>query len=343
MSRDNLIIHLEGDALSRGIQHGERCCDALRQFVNEGLCRLQPLSDRPISLDCLREKIAAYRAMVSHWLPDISEEINGLSIGAGIPSDLAWLLQLRREILGYNRINTGGDCSTLASHKGEPLLAQTVDLNGNLDDFIRVLHIITPQRRSLVLSFAGLLGYLGVNSAGLAIGLNMVLGGKWQEGIPPYLAVRHLLDNCASVDEALETLATLPLSSSRSFTFCDGRRAVCVESLDNKLRVAEQGTVTAHTNHFLHADFIPQDEINIFARNSSQLRLDQTREFLQQPAIRPDMCFDLFSTPPVCVAGSGDIRRERTVAAVVLQPLQGTMLLRTGNPSLSDTLFFSLD
>ncbi|OSM94732.1 C45 family autoproteolytic acyltransferase/hydolase [Lonsdalea populi] len=342
MSGENFVTHLEGDALSRGIQHGEQCRDALRQFADDGLCRLQPLSDRPLSLEGLREKIAAYRMRISHWLPEIAREIEGLAMGAGISHELAWLLQLRREVLGYNRITTGGDCSTLASLKSESLVAQTVDLNGNLDDFIRVLHVSTSQQRSLVLSFAGLLGYLGMNSAGLAIGLNMVLGGKWQEGIPPYLAIRHLLDTCTSVDEALETLAALPLSSSRSFTFCDGERAACVESLNNQLRIVEQGVVTAHTNHFLYDDFIPQDAINIFARNSSRLRLEQTRAFLQQPAIRPESCFDLFSTPPVCVADSGDIRRERTVAAVVLLPQQGTMLLRAGNPSLSATHSFFL-
>ena len=62
-------------------------------------------------------------------------------------------------------------------------------------------------RRSLLLSFGGLLGYLGINSDGLAIGLNLVLGGDWGPGIPPYLAIRHLLDSAGSVAEALELLA----------------------------------------------------------------------------------------------------------------------------------------
>jgi len=342
MSNENIFIQLEGDALSRGIQHGEQCRDALRQFTDDGLCRLQPLSDHPLSLDGLCEKINMYRMRINHWLPEIAREIEGLAIGAGISRDIAWLLQLRREVLGYNRVTTGGDCSTLASLKGDPLVAQTVDLNGNLDDFIRVLHVSTTQQRSLVLSFAGLLGYLGMNSAGLAIGLNMVLGGEWQEGIPPYLAIRHLLDTCTNVGEALEVLAALPLSSSRSFTLCDGKRVVCVESLNNQLRIVEQGVTATHTNHFLHDEFIPQDAINIFAKNSSLLRLEQTKAFLQRPSFKPEDCFDLFSTPPVCVADSGDIRRERTVAAVVLLPKQGTLLLRTGNPSLSTTQSFIL-
>lgn len=342
MSSEIRVIHLEGDALTRGIRHGEACRAALWQFADDGLCRLQQLSGRPMSLNGLSEKIAGYRTLVARWLPDISQEIEGLAIGAGMPSDLAWLLQLRREVLGYNRITTGGDCSTLASLKGEPLVAQTVDLNGNLDDYISVLNCKSRNGRSLVLSFAGLLGYLGVNSAGLAVGLNMVLGGNWQEGIPPYLVIRHLLDTCSDVGEALEKLRALPLSSSRSFTLCDKQQAVCVESLDNQLRIIGQGAAVAHTNHFLHADFISQDAINIFAKNSSHLRLSQTQAFLQRETIEPEMCFELFSVPPVCVADNGDIRRERTVAAVVLLPQQGMMMLRPGNPSLSKTQCFSV-
>ena len=93
------------------------------------------------------------------------------------PSTEAVLLQVRREILGYQKLPTMGDCTTYARTGPDPVLAQTVDLNGDLDDHIAVLDVATGARRSLVLSFGGLLGYLGVNDAGLAVGLNLVLGG----------------------------------------------------------------------------------------------------------------------------------------------------------------------
>ncbi len=119
----------------------------------------------------------------------------------GLDRDLAWLLQLRRELLGYSRV-TAGDCTAYAAAGG--VLAQTVDLNGNLDDQIAVLEVAGPPRRSLLLSFGGLLGYLGVNDAGVAVGLNLVLGGTWRPGVPPYLAIRHVLDTAESVDHAVE-------------------------------------------------------------------------------------------------------------------------------------------
>ena len=55
------------------------------------------------------------------------------------------LLQVRREIIGFQKIPARGDCTTYASLTAGPAgdagLAQTVDLNGNLDDQIAVLDL----------------------------------------------------------------------------------------------------------------------------------------------------------------------------------------------------------
>lgn len=347
MSATIPMIRLSGDARSRGVQHGEQCRQALWQFADDHLCRLNLLSDVTFSLAALEEKIGRYRRIVTHWLPDIAQEIDGLAVGAQMPVALAWLLQLRREVLGYNRINTGGDCTTLSSLASEPWLAQTVDLNGNLDDFIHILACQGTRIPARVLSFGGLLGYLGINQAGLAVGLNMVLGGKWEPGIPPYLAIRHILDTCASAEKALEVLTRLPLSSSRAFTLCDRQQTFCVESLNNQWRIVSQGNIrqgggtTSHTNHFLHQDFLADDAINIFAKNSSLQRLAKAREFLAFGSHTGEECFMPFSEAPLCVADNGDIRRERTVAAAVMLPEQGIMLVRPGNPAVNQTQCFS--
>ncbi|MEV6683874.1 C45 family peptidase [Streptomyces sp. NPDC051130] len=333
------FVAAEGTAREVGRTHGAALAAPLRAFLDDGLARLDHLTDVPQSLDGLRPAIAAHRAAVTAALPDLAEEVAGLAEGARITEDEAWLLQLRREIMGYSKIRTGGDCTTYARTGAAPVLAQTVDLSGNLDTHITVLR--TP--RSLVLSFAGLLGYLGLNRAGLAVGLNLVLGGAWGPGVPPYLAIRHLLDHAGSVGEALKLLADLPLASSRSLMLCDRERAVYVEHLDGELRVG-QGPDPVHTNHFLHPDFAPADELNVFARNSSLRRLRAAADGLARiaPGAPAEDHFALLARPPVCVPDRGDIRAERTVAAVVLFPDAGELHLRPGDPSQSATRAFSL-
>ncbi|MFF0161851.1 C45 family autoproteolytic acyltransferase/hydrolase [Streptomyces sp. NPDC005263] len=340
------FIRASGDPFAVGRAHGEALAGPLRTFLDDSLGRLNKVMPEPVTQDALLPSIAAYRAAVTAALPDQAEEIAGLASGARITEDEAWLLQLRREIMGYRKVPTAGDCTTYArTARDAPVLAQTIDLNGDLDDYIAVLDVARADsgRRSLVLSFGGLLGYLGLNSDGLAVGLNLVLGGEWRPGVPPYLAIRHLLDTARDVTEALEILRTLPLASSRTLVLCDRDRAVCVEALGDELRTIED-TEVAHTNHFLHPDFVPADEINVFARNSSVRRLKTATAGLGElpPGADPEEHFALLTQTPIRVPDRGDIRAERTVAAVVMLPDRGELHVRPGDPALSQTQVFSL-
>ena len=341
-------VRAAGDPYQVGYQHGTARAGALRAFIADDLCRINRLAPAPVSLESLVPVLDAYDAAITAAAPRLSEEIDGLAAGAGISRELAVLLQVRREVIGYQRVPARGDCTTYASlvagPAGDAVLAQTVDLNGNLDDQIAMLDISLAgsPRRALVLSFGGLLGYLGVNSDGLAIGLNLVLGGQWRPGLPPYLAIRHLLDHAGSVAEALDILPGLPLASSRSLMLCDPGTLACAEILDNEVRLVERDP-QAHTNHFLHPDFTSRDELNVFARNSSRLRLKAADAGLADLGqATAEEHFALLSQAPVCVADTGDIRRERTVAAVVALPAQGELHVRPGDPSRSDTLVFRI-
>jgi isopenicillin-N N-acyltransferase like protein len=339
-------VRMSGDAYRIGGMHGEAFRSEIHAFLSDDLCRLNRLLSRPTSLVALRPAIDRYRRAIVDDAPDLADEVRGLAAGARIGLDEAVLLQIRREVLGYHRIPTMGDCTTLFSRRnGQPVLAQTIDLNGNLDDVMTVLHV-THQggRRVLLLSFVGLLGYLGINSDGLAIGLNLVLGGEWTAGLPPYLAIRHLLDTCASVEACLDRLAGLHLASSRALTICDHDDAVTLEVMDGKIAV-RRGAEMVHTNHFLAEPFIAADAINPFARNSSLRRLAACEERLAQLPKHPSCAdyMDILVREPIRVRDTGDIRRERTVGAVVLSPRDRAIHVRRGDPAQARTHTFHVD
>ncbi|MEU5158922.1 C45 family peptidase [Streptomyces sp. NPDC020875] len=335
------FVRLTGDPFELGRQHGAARAVELRAFLGDGLARLNHLNDTPLTLDGLRPTIAAFRREIEAAVPELAEEIRGLAEGAGISHEEALLLQTRREVVGYQ--DTGrppqGDCTTYT--RVDPagphsVLAQTVDLNGNLDDQTCVLSVARTgtRREVLTLSFGGLLGYLGMNSDGLAVGINLVLGGRWRAGLPPYLAVRHVLDTAGSVDEALGVLEGLRLASSRSLTLCDPRGAAYTEFLDGRMHTV-RAMRTVHTNHFLHREFIPYDKLNVFARNSSRRRLDACTlrlDALPEAAL-PTEHLALLSTPPIFVPDNGNIRRERTVAVVAMRPAFGDLHLLGSRPS----------
>ncbi|PNE40071.1 peptidase C45 [Streptomyces noursei] len=334
----HVIAH--GEPYAAGFAHGAALKEQLRDFLDDGVARLNHLLPTAVSVAGLSGTLAAHRAEIARATPHLADEITGLAAGAGLTLDEATLLQLRREIMGYQRIPARGDCTTYAR---PGVLAQTVDLNGNLDDRIAVLEVGHGDRRALVLSFAGLLGYLGVNSHGLAVGLNLVLGGRWGPGVPPYLAIRHLLDTATSVESAIAVLRALPLASSRTLVLADAATTAWVEVIGDAYRVTT-GRESVHTNHFLAPDFATRDELNVFARNSSLRRLQAAETGLRAlPAnAHPEEHFALLSQPPICVGDDGDIRRERTVCAVVLDTKNRALFLRPGDPRLSRTRSFAL-
>lgn len=342
------LLRLAGDPFELGRQHGGARAAHLRSFLGDGLARLNHLLDSPLSLAGLEPVLAAFDAEIERAVPELAEEIRGLAAGAGISHREALLLQVRREVAGYRTIRRPhGDCTTYArigARGTDPVLAQTVDLNGDLEDQTAVLSVrrTGAPREVLVLSFAGLLGYLGLNSDGLAVGINLVLGGRWGPGVPPYLAVRHVLDGAGSVDEALGVLEGLRLASSRSLTLCDTRAntAACVEFLDGRMHVV-RAAQPIHTNHFLHPEFIPFDKLNVFARNSSLRRLQACALRLSAlpPTASPAEHLALLSTPPIFVPGTGDIRVERTVAVVALRPAVGALHLVEPKPQAVPRVF----
>jgi len=332
-------LPIAGTPYQRGVRHGRARRAALRAFLDDGLARLDRILPAPVDRDGLGPVLDGYARAITAALPDLAEELRGLADGAALTGDEAVLLQARREILGYQRVPTMGDCTAYARPGAYPVLAQTVDLNGDLDDQIAVL----DTGRALVLSFAGLLGYLGVSRTGLAVGLNLVLGGRWRPGVPPYLAIRHLLDVADDVGDAVKLLLDLPLASSRSIMLCDPERAGFAEVLGDEVRF-HQMAEPVHTNHFLDPEFAAYDEVNVFARNSSRRRYDACRAALADlPAdAAAERHFAVLARPPITVAGTGDVRRERTVAAIVALPGRGELHVRPGDPSRSDTEVFRL-
>ncbi len=152
------------------------------------------------------------------------------------------------------------------------------------------------------------------------------------------MAIRYLLDRARTVDECMKLLSNLDLGSSRSLTFCDDQKAANVEILNNEFRWTCADEIV-HSNHFLNPDFRDRDELNVFAKNGSMARLQTCQTLLKMvpSASAPDAYFAVLSTDPICVHGDGHIRREATVAAVVMKPRQRELFVRKGYPCIART------
>jgi len=343
-------LRVRGGYHELGLQHGEAYREEIHAFLEDQFARINLLRPTPLHRDELERRLAIYGSLVQEHLPDVARELEGLAQGARIPVHFAWLLQFRRELIGYLKIPRMGDCSTIALGEGPRYVAQTIDLNGAMAPLGTVIQIEGAPVGSpdiLMFTFKGLLGYLGMNSAGLCIGINMVLAGDWGPGVSPYLMVRRMLA-CRSVDECLVVIRALPAASSRSFTLLDERRLVAVEFGGGVVKILEKDQST-HTNHFLDGELAKRDEINVLSRNSSRKRLAllDRHAATYAGAEQVEHIFELLSNHDLfpeglCVHNEGDMRRAETVGAVVMLPEERRMLVRFGLPCEAQTQEFCL-
>lgn len=329
LSGDDQPLRASGCRYEVGHIQGSAYRNQIHRFLGDDLTRIGPVLGRSVELHEFTDSIKRYEAEIEKKLPDLVEELSGLAEGADITMEAAYLLQLRRELVGYQSVRPAGDCTSFARLiPGQSVLGQTIDLNGLMAPELTAMQIELEDsdRRLQLVSFTGLLGYLGMNDSGLAIGLNLVLGGSWRPGIPGYMLIRHLLDEASSVDECLERMAELPRASSRSMTICDGRRLVVVEYVPDEMIVMEQEEFV-HANHFLHPHFRDQDELNPFARTSSIKRQEACSAALELTPKDAEVSayLNVLNSPGIYVRDTGDVRRECTVGSVVMYPEQGKM------------------
>lgn len=325
-------IH-ETSAAARGEALGVLSRQAIKEFLQDGLAQINRIRPHPLP----REKALAYALCyfdcLQHHLPLLAEEVAGLAKGADISLAEAMLLQCRRELIGWD-----SDCTLLSFHSPEQgaVIAQTIDLSGHLTQHVgavRYRHGTRDGGGLLTWNYSGLLGYLGINSNGLAIGINMVLAANWQIGIPPYLLVRHLL-TLSTLDECQQEIARLPRASSRSLVLAQEEQIINVEMTVEQHRYL-RGSIIVHSNHYLHPDFQPLDLLP--ETSSSRARQDRMLELAVSPsqlhpAVLRKILADHKELPGSICFHHDDIKHGHTVSAAILLPGQQRMEVSFGNP-----------
>jgi predicted choloylglycine hydrolase len=335
-----------GNHIDIGRQHGYYLKDEIQEFSRNDFAGINKLCNQLLSHSNLSDYVKPYLHIIRQQLPELYLEICGISEGAGISIDEAILLQIRREIIGINPFILSGDCSSIGILNDEHrILAQTIDLNGNMTNLGHVFNIqINGKPKIIQYCFSGLLGYMGMNDAGVGVAINLVVSGNWQIGIPPYLIVRKFLE-CDSIDKCLKLLEDIKIASSRSFLIMDKKRLINLEITPTGYRFIEDNFLS-HTNHFIHDDFINVDALNIFSKNSSIRRKRLLDEHLYKSpdhtTIQKMFQDHSFYPTGICAHNEGNIKLGETVAAVIMYPHKKEFWALKGKPCQSSYTKFNL-
>ncbi|MCU1775089.1 C45 family autoproteolytic acyltransferase/hydolase [Pseudomonas sp. 13B_3.2_Bac1] len=250
------------------------------------------------------------------WCPSLAEELVATAEGAEVPLWQLASLNARTEILAVMPASTEGECSTavFAPHGAlPPRSIQTWDWHDSLVPNGLILQLTTAAGMTVKLfTEFGMLGKIGVNSAGLGLHFNILhhASDNGSAGVPVHAVARRILEEASSVDEAIALARSARVSASTVLTVFSREdsspRAVSIEMSPAFTAVVQpdaEGWIT-HTNHFL------DPELSLGERtpdaSTTYARFDHVNAALQNMASgnlshRADaMCGEAGEDAPIC-------------------------------------------
>jgi isopenicillin-N N-acyltransferase-like protein len=269
------------------------------------------------------------------WAPRLAAEIEAIAAGAGLAIWQVAALNARTEILAKGR----GECSTVVLLGDPPRTLQTWDWHEHLDD----VKFVWDTGHVRTLTEYGIVGKIGVNSAGLGVHMNILHhasdGGG--DGVPVHVVARRILDEATTVEEAAKIARSADVCASTVLTAVDRHGAACLELCPAGLgEVRPRDGVLLHTNHFLDPE-LAEGEDNRDEDPESWDRLEALEQRIDELRTAPDLAdvIKLHDAPVCCHPEPGAPFGERyaTLATISLDVAGGHLRLRAGGPCADES------
>lgn len=255
------VLDLVGDAVDRGRRHGGNHADEIREYAADRV----HLSG--IGTDLSRSDLLtlAEQCLPAHadYAPDLYEEMLALASAAGLTPAEALIVGGYTDFIDTVRAYAGSgpvedNCTAVivpdaAAVPGGGFLAQTWDMHASATSHVVMLQI-RPEHgpAGLVFSTVGCLGQIGMNEAGIAVGINNLSAGDGRVGVTWPFVVRRVLQQ-TDFEAAVAAITEADLAGAHNFLVLDAAgRGVNIEAMPSTCEVVEVDTEPyIHTNHCL--------------------------------------------------------------------------------------------
>jgi hypothetical protein len=217
------ILHLKGTAREIGFQHGRLLAPNVKRLTE----RVAYGVGLGYSLEkgqwFLREAQKLLERQRPHIPPEYFEEMQGLAEGAGVPLSLVHTANIFPEFFHCS----GAALFGKATKGGILLHARVLDYMtevGLQDDAVLMAVERTGARRFVNVSYAGFIGSVtGMNEKQVAIGEMGGRGeGQW-DGTPMGFLVRGALENCDTLEQALDYMRSRKRTCEYYYVISDGK------------------------------------------------------------------------------------------------------------------------
>lgn len=271
-------IEVSGNSFEMGYQHGVQVPDLIEKY----LLLIERITHK--SRDTLCRNARAYVSLLEKFSLSFVEELKGLANGAGISFEEAVVCQLRGSA-AYSVAQEG--CTSFAmtgsaTKNGLTYAGQNQDMEPEMADVGIVLHLKPTDGRPRIINFtfAGEIGYHGMNSLGVAEFANALDGGKpFVADAKAGLALSHypikrgMLES-KNVQECINLYKTHRVNGPANAMLCDGQGNIADLEVRPELQVAEfkdeSPSFIGHANHYVTNEFADPGRDN--PNSSSHIR-----------------------------------------------------------------------
>ena len=321
------LITLTGDAKSRGEQHGA----ALKERIHR-MTEVYGTFFRRSTKEIF-EVARHFKPVIADFNEDYAVEIEAIADAADIDPLWIYALNARSEFLSYVPAT---ECTVL-HFDGTPLLGQNWDWEERLEPLISLIRIERDDAPSvLMMTEPGIIGKIGLNSAGIGVCFNFLHINKPTRGVPIHILLRALLDT-SSLTEARTVIKRAGNGRSANIMVADktGSRFDMEFAADEQFEIADKGDVLIHTNHYLDRDMykVPASYAN------STTRFKRARALASEHASRDRRTMEVMlsdtENPGNAICQTYRQREPLgqmgTVCTLTMDLAAGNMAIRLGN------------
>ena len=355
-------LDLAGSAEAMGHTHGRAHAAEIRQYahdrvnlVAEGLWSGGSLG-RGAVLELAEACLPAHEA----FSPRLHVEMMAMADAARISPAEAVVVGGFTDFVDTVRAATGGahpaevvedDCTAFLvpdeRAAGTGFLGQTWDMHDAATDHV-VLARLRPDDGpdALVFTTVGCLGQIGMNEAGVCVGINNLTGNDGRFGVTWPTVVREMLTRTTAA-EALDVLLRADLAGAHNYLILDASgQGFNVEAMSSARPVqALAGEPMVHTNHVIDAAALAfEGERDSELMANSRTRLEMAVAMLSDPSEPVDaQRLEALTREPTAICRWPDDRyRVESSGAVIMRPRTGDFWACWGQPADNDYQHFSL-
>ena len=347
------VLELAGSYYEMGKAHGKRYHDEIHMFTEDrvGLSSDENWTGRNLSRDAVIALAEACVAEHQAYAPDIMDELQGMADATGL--SLAELVvnngftDFIDVVYGVGDItkaktpaNVSDNCTAFLvpnsrADSGEGFYGQTWDMHATATPYVILIHG-KPENDPEFLTFTitGCVGMIGMNSEGIAVGINNLMSTDGQVGVTWPFVIRKILQQ-NNLDDALACITDAKLVGAHNYMLMDKHgNGYNVEAMSTSVEVEklDEG-VLAHTNHCLvQKNLEVARERPVASQQSSENRLSRAYELLENGDVTVDDLIALTrDESAICVRPKPPMHVE-SCGAAIMRPATGDFWAVWGLP-----------